>query len=577
MNWLFGLASVSVVLALGTFGCTDRIEPAAFASAGPASAAGAEAAPLGGCDATGVAAGSGKVDEIGAELARAQSGFVEAMQANEDADHELERHLSRVALALTATQQSAFIAAYESTDDVKKVRQAYADKTLQLAAKLDEIDRSDDLAAYASATEMTLLFSAYDLLARSPCPARSVRFASVVLSLADGTPSRYASLADTNAKAYAVHYILTALPGALVERAIETETNPEAALAEIRGWLGKVNGPAGSLLAVIESKASVLEASRLGAKIVVFEQDALPVVRGIGGVLAVWSAGDDVAQGDVAGLLQSGPGGIKALLDGTNALRRALLLDELLWVGKAAVAVGKLSAGIGLVTQTLATLEGIGTMKDTDDVIRTLGNSLVLAGSIVALTGGSGAILVAAGTAAKILADILATPPEDKVRTLLGTLAANGVIPTESVEPLTTARNGSLRDLSERLGLPSEEVLWVVTRSPDAAKSGDGYRGLVQIGRTFSVNGDAMVAFLHGLVHPSDLVWQRWEMYIFNGSVNLSASFYATDAAMMRETLQVWADDFDAGDADAKELGKPRDEMTSRGRALFRYALGAIR
>jgi hypothetical protein len=577
MKWFVQLALVSAVVALGSIGCNEAGVPPAFAAESPTAAAGTATGTGGGCSTTGIAAGSGSVGDIGAELAIAQHGFVEAMEANEEADHTRERHLSRVALALTAEQQRAFLVAYEGLEHVVKVRKEYAAKTLELAAKLDEIDRSDDLATFASQTESTLLFAAYDLLSQSACPARSIRFAGMALAQREGAPSRYPGLANTNAKKYAMKYILTATAGALVERALATGKEPAALLPELHAWIATVNGDASVALNVIKSQESVLEASRAGQKVVVLEQNVLPVLQSVGTVLSIWGAAEDVARGDIeALLLHSGADGIAAVLNGTNAVRRAMLMKELLWAGKAAAVIGKLSGGIGILTQTCELIDGIRTMKDRDDAIRTLGNALLLTGSVVALTGGSGAILIAAGTAAKILADILATPPEDEVRTLLTKLAADGVIPTESVEPLTKARNGSLRSLKEDLALPPEEVLWLVTRSSETASNDGGYRGLVQIGKTFEVTAEKMTAFLHGITDPADMVWQRWELYIFLGYVDLSQSFNGTDGAGMKDTLQHWVGDFSAGDSDAKEWGKPKSEMTAHGRGVFRKAIAAL-
>jgi hypothetical protein len=207
MKWL----AAAVVLALGSVGCTEGADPAAFAAGSSTAAAGGNPVAMaagGGCNTSGIATRGGDRDTIIVDRVIAGSAYNDAKKANEDADHTRERHLSRVALALTADQQRAFMIAYEGMERVVKVRKDYAAKTLELAARLDEIDRSDELAKNLSETERGLLVASYGLLVDSPCPARAVRFGGMVLAQTEGAPTRYPGLVgDKSAKQHAFMFI----------------------------------------------------------------------------------------------------------------------------------------------------------------------------------------------------------------------------------------------------------------------------------------------------------------------------------------------------------------------------------
>jgi len=436
------------------------------------------------------------------DLKLASWNAFEARTGSDEKDVLLAQLLSRVAPALDGKQHKAVVEAFEARGDVKAVREKYLSRSHDLAVKLDAIHRDAALAKTVS-NEPGILMAAYEQLAETPFSAGAVRFGGVLLALTDDSP--YANMKQLGQiEARGAKLLAVGLPAALVERSV-VQADVDKGLADVRAYLGDANGKAGVLLGVIADRKTLLSKTKLGEKVVVAGGDLGPAVRAMGGVLSVWQAAEDLKDGDIVGLIQSGPGGVVALMEGTNALRHALGASNLVWAEQAAKVAGRIGAGVGIVMATVGAIQGLQNLDSTDAKIRTLGNCLVLAGSFIALTGGSGALLIAAGTAATILADILAGPKPDELRPLLEAAVLKGVLPKEAVEPLANCLGENVRLLARDFELTPPQVLWTIVHAPGAAATNiDQYRSLSAIAKVFGVKGAKMDALLKKVASDPD-------------------------------------------------------------------------
>lgn len=510
-----------------------------------------------------------ETNDPGTDLVLASWDANRARQASDEKDAVLGRLLARVSPALDDAQQKAVIDAFEARKDVAEARGDYLTKSRALADKLEAIDRDPALARKV-ATEPGLLMAAYEQLAATPFSAGSIRFAGQLLAVGDDSP--YANMKQLGQlDAHAAKLLSLGLTAALVERSV-VHADIDDGLADLRAYLGDANGKAGVVLAVIADRKTLLARSELGDKLVVAGGDLAPTMRAMGGILAVWQAAEDVKSGNVAGLIKSGPDGIAALLEGTNALRRALGASKLVWAEDAAKTLGKLGAGIGVVMSAVGAIEGLRDLDGTDAKVRTLGNCLVLAGSVVALTGGSGALLIAAGTAATILADILEAPKPDDLRPLLAAAAAKGVISADAVEPLVHSRRENLQLLARDFELGPAEVLWTLVHAPAAAASEvDLYRSLSALHRLFGVRGATMSALLKAISSDKDAGKSRMRLSEFLRLTWDRSKVWGSRTQVLGE-LAAFPKDLRASDFDEDAYGIAPDTQLASTRAAIAAA-----
>jgi hypothetical protein len=449
-----------------------------------------------------------------ADVARATWDVATARAASDRVDADLLQLLGRVAPALDGARTKAFVQAFEARADVEAVRSDFLGKASALAALLDSIHRSPDLAKQVS-LDPGVLMTAYETLAATPLSAGAVRFAGVLLALDDGSP--YANLKNLGAiDAHAAKLLYDGLPAAFVERAADDGGDPDRGLADLRGFLVG-SAAAGALVAALADQATLVDATRLGRSVMVAGAEIGPSVHTLGSIVALWDAGTAARDGDVRKLIESGPDAIAAVLEATNTLRRALGGGELLWAEKAATIASRVGAGITVLVSAYETMEDLSHLDTTDGKIRTVGNCLVLAGSIIALTGGSGALLVAVGTAALLVADLVKGPPPDQLTPLLQSLAASDALSADAAIALGESDSSSLAVLAQ-LGLNPDQVLWVVARSPGAASSPspDGlYRPLAAIAASFTLRADSLDAVITKIASDPDATSSRVKLTAF--------------------------------------------------------------
>jgi hypothetical protein len=530
-------------------------------------------------------------------------------EATKKVDAKLQEHLARVGPALEDHKVKRLVEAFEEhakvvvkilRDDhyfddvelpVKEIRTKYFDAVKRLAATLDAIGSSPERARYFASSGN--LLTAYLELADSPCPARAIRFAGIILSLDHFPDSPYAAANNANSEDYAVAMIQIGLARALVERAVEHSEGPPAdapdkALAEVRGFLGNAAGVTDSVMSFLEDR----ETARLKAldpefKADVKGHDLTPALRALNSVLFWWNISEAAVERDVGTLLKSSPAIAASAAEGIAALAEHF---EATRVAGAATKVANAAGLIGKYVGYFFAAKGIiDTLDRLDDpgsntgqlVAELVGQCMILAGSFMPpplsyVVGGIGQIVV-------WVAGFLGDPPPDELAPLMAVLESEGELTKEERVAILEANAGNIWSLGRSMRLEPADVRWVLTTvrlsdDTNIARNeglfGSPTMGLYRIHLESGLAGAAMAKYLRGIASSGGAAG-RFELHNFvtyTASTHLFQGKSVKQALIERRTALV---EYDVK-YDAREVGLSASDALRLARAAWQRAIDGL-
>lgn len=537
------------LVALLTFapGCAEEQELEARRRVESKTAASASALLANSCSVTraDVDAAAASIDSAAIEttpLMRATTQLAMLREATKKVDAKLQSHLARIAPALeddkvqklaTVFEDQAKVVVKIYRDDdyfddvdlpVKEIRSRHFDAVKKLAAMLDAIDASSDRArSFATQQELR---EAYVELSQSPCPARAVRFAAILLSLGGDASSPYARMSGGDSRSYAVLMLQQGLANAFVERAVEntpsststaTKDAPNKALADLRTLITTSTGVTDNVMSFLQNR----ETARAKALDPSFEakvegHDLAPVLRTINGVMLWWNVSQEAAAGDVQSLLVQSPAIAESVAKGVGALAEHF---EATRIAGAATKVATAAAFVGrIVGFVFATKSIIDTLDRLDDpradtkqlVVSLVGQCMILAGSF--MPPPLSFAVVGIGQIAVWISTLIGDPPPDELAPLLDQLAKDGVLRDDEKVAITEAHPSNIAALGRSMHMKPADVRWTLTTSRLTAKTnlgkveglfGDESMGIFRIHQETGLDGDAMAAYLRGIATSS--------------------------------------------------------------------------
>ena len=513
----------------------------------------------------------------------AREEYWKAREENKEVDDRLKENLARVGPALSEKKLAAFVDAFERIGTVggkkvSEVRARYAAATRGLATVLDAVDANEDI---AFRTANGKLLAAYSELAESPCPARAVRFAAILLNL-DATPnSPYIALQRQEGSAHGVALLYAAMAGGVVEEGVAAN-DPDVGLATIRGWVGTASGITGSLTSLLKNREALAAQLSPGApKIEIQKTDFSGPLRAVSGVLTLWNLNDAIAKRDIEALLRSGPAGVETVSSGVAALGRHFEWARVADAQKVATAAAKIARCLGVVFETKAIVELLISLSDpnTDTqaaVVELGGRVLLLVGTFVPPPLGLAFTL--GGTVAILVSRFLRDPPPDELTPLLDELVKQSHLTQRELTALKGARAENMFSLKSKLELTEDEVLWAVTRSPNVVSQGNAFAYVEVLAPIAQKKGKTPIALLKAIAKSTDVEWARFELETFLLHVKRQPSlFQIDDPRKIKEDLLViknerFVKDFFDPKFEKRTDGKPLGTADQ----LLSHARGAI-
>lgn len=530
-------------------------------------------------------------------------------EATKKVDAKLQEHLARVGPALEDPKVKRLVEAFEEhakvvvkilRDDhyyddvelpVKEIRTMYFEAVKRLAATLDAIGSSPERARwFASSGD---LLTAYLELADSPCPARSIRFAAILLSLDQYPDSPYAAANNANSEDYAVAMIQIGLARALVERAVEHSDAPPAeapdkALAEVRGYLGKAAGVTDSVMSFLKDRENARQkALDPDFKAEVKGHDLTPALRALNSVLFWWNISEAAVERDVGTLLKSSPAIAKSAAEGIAALAEHF---EATRVAGAATKVANAAGLIGKYVGYFFAAKGIiDTLDRLDDpgsntgqlVAELVGQCMILAGSFMPpplnyVIGGIGQIVV-------WVAGFLGEPPPDELAPLMDVLESEGELTKEEKIAIVEANAGNIWSLGRSMRLEPADVRWVLTTvrlsdDENLARNeglfGSPSMGLYRIHLESGLEGAAMAQYLRSIASSGGAAG-RFELHNF---VTFTAAADLFKGQSVKQALVERRSALEEYDVkyDAREVGLSTSEALRLARAAWQRAIDGL-
>ncbi len=543
-------------------------------------------------------------------LETATTQMVFLREASAAADAKLQQHLARVAPALedekvkhlaTVFEQQAKVVVKIYRDDhyfddvelaVSDVRSKYLASVKKLAAMLDAIGSSRSRAS--SFARYPQLTHAYVELASSPCPARSVRFATILLSLDDNPDSPYAAAKSSTSNDYAALMLQTGLARALVERAVEHtgggpgDDPPAKALAEVRDYVGRISGISETALSFLADR----ENARAKALDPAFEvkikgHDLTPAFRAVNAVLFWWNVSDAAAAQDVESLLKQSPTIANSAAKGVAALAGHF---EATRIAGGATKVAEAAATIGRYMGFVFAAQGIiDTLDRLDDpgsntgrlVAELVGQCMLLASSFMPpplnfVVSGIGQITV-------WVASFIGDPPPDELAPLMDRMVTDGQITEAEKVAILEAHPGNIWSLGRSLRLEPTEVRWFLTTarlmdgenlSQRDGLYGSPYMGLYRVHLETGLAGDAMASWLRS-IGRSPGAEGRLELHMF---LLYTAADALYDGRSVRQAITARRDALDEYDVkfEAQDVGLSASRALTLVRAAYGRAIAGL-
>lgn len=433
---------------------------------------------------------------------QAISDLKAATDTKNTTDARLGNALGRIGGVLNADQSAAFAQAWNNLPDVAAAETDYQTKAQTLADALDQVAADpDQIKSYGPKN----LVAGYALLAKTPQGADALAFGTKAMAhviVLDGVADQDILdqvIGPSLANAYLANLMKSGtVPSATAATVAALSTGTGVSLT-IAGWLQRYNA---------FQQVDVLD-DFLG----ISSDNTIAGLRTIAGIIAIWTIGDDVFQGDaqkaITDFLNSGGNAVTGIASATSLFRQICM-----GVAKTPLAdsvmkwSGKIATGVGLVMNAIQLWNDAGHWNDSADAkVQVAIDVISLAASIACLvsTGPIGPALatVALGLsffdewlknrriAAQELADVKACLP------------AVGLDPTLT-QNIINADPALIADITKNVGLAPDSAQWLITTAPDLVNAdtanGVSFTGLQLAQKIFTLDAAGTDALLKATV-----------------------------------------------------------------------------